>query len=239
MTTGPAPETQPVPAAAGPPPGPHVGEGRRGLRPALLAFATVLALALGALGGYAAARLTTGAPSEHSAEAGFARDMQTHHAQAVELAFIMRDRTDDPEVRTLTFDIATSQQHQIGQMYAWLVEWGLPQTGADPTMAWMGTADGEGHLMGTASSSSPTDAAPPMPGMATPAQLATLRAAKGVDAERQFLTLMIAHHKGGVVMAEAVLKRTGRGDVRTLAQAIVAAQKSEIDAMTAMLAART
>jgi len=36
-----------------------------------------------------------------SAEAGFARDMQVHHDQGVELAMIVRDRTDDPDVRLL------------------------------------------------------------------------------------------------------------------------------------------
>lgn len=41
--------------------------------------------------------------------------------------------------------------------------------------------------------------------MATPAQLDQMRSARGTDADRLFLTLMIAHHRGGVAMADAVL----------------------------------
>ena len=66
--------------------------------------------------------------------------MQTHHAQAVEMAFLVRDRTDDEDLRTVAYDIITSQQQQAGQMYGWLVQWGLPQTGSRPPMAWV---DGE------------------------------------------------------------------------------------------------
>ena len=61
-----------------------------------------------------------------SAAAGFARDMQVHHAQAVQMAMVVRDRTTDADVRLLAYDIALSQQHQIGQMYAWLTLWDLP-----------------------------------------------------------------------------------------------------------------
>ena len=56
------------------------------------------------------------------------------------MAFLVRDRTDDEELRTVAYDIITSQQQQAGQMYGWLVQWGLPQTGSRPPMAWV---DGE------------------------------------------------------------------------------------------------
>ena len=77
----------------------------------------------------AAARAT---PTETSADAGFARDMQVHHAQAVRMAMIIRDRSRDPLLRTIAYDIALSQQEQIGQLHGWLIQWGLPATGSRP-----------------------------------------------------------------------------------------------------------
>ena len=92
-------------------------------------------------------------------------------------------------------------------------------------MAWVGGEHGGTHA-------GPDGA---MPGMATPAQLVELRAADGVAAERLFLRLMIAHHEGGVTMAEAAVAQARTDEVRTLAAAIVAAQSSEIQVLQRML----
>ena len=175
-------------------------------------------------------------PLDHSAEAGFARDMQVHHNQAVEMSFIVRDLTDDPAVRLLAYDIATSQSQQAGQMYGWLNTWGLSQAATEPSMTWMTlpTLDG-GHEMGDMSEMTPGG---PMPGLATAEQIASLKAATGVEAERIFLTLMIAHHKGGVEMADAVLARSDNRVVVDLATSMVQAQTSEIQLMEDMLAER-
>jgi uncharacterized protein (DUF305 family) len=59
-----------------------------------------------------------------------------------------------------------------------------------------------------------------------------------VQAERLFLTLMIAHHRGGLEMAEGVLARTTVPQVVSMAKGIIVAQQADIDAMQAMLAAR-
>ncbi|KGN38013.1 DUF305 domain-containing protein [Knoellia subterranea] len=171
-----------------------------------------------------------GYPLDGSAEAGFARDMSTHHAQAVQMSLIVADRTEDPAIRTFAYDIATSQQGQIGQMFAWLKIWGLSPTGSQPAMAWMGS---DHHGATSASGESV-----PMPGMASESDIARLSAARGVEADRIFLTLMIAHHKGGVQMAEAVLTRSDRDEVVTLAGAMKQAQTAEITTMEQMLAAR-
>ena len=175
-------------------------------------------------------------PLDASVEAGFARDMQVHHLQAVDLSYLVRDRTDDPAVRLLAYDIATSQGQQSGQMFGWLASWGLSQAPVEPSMAWMTrpTIDGGGgHDMGAGMV--PGEA---MPGLATPEQIATLEAASGVEAERIFLTLMIAHHRGGVEMAEAVLARSDNRVVVDLATSIVRAQTSEIELMEGMLTER-
>jgi uncharacterized protein (DUF305 family) len=167
-------------------------------------------------------------PGDRSPEAGFARDMQVHHDQAVQMAFVIRDETSDPTLRAIAFDIITTQQQQSGQMAAWLQSWGLSPTGTAPPMTWM-----EGHTGHGAPGSAPTPGV--MPGMATAAQLAELESADGVRAERLFLTLMIAHHRGGVLMADAVLTTTEQPQVRRLATAIASSQRAEIEQMTELL----
>ena len=78
-----------------------------------------------------------GTPSDDSAEAGFARDMATHHAQAVEMSFVVRDKSSDQELRTLASDIIVTQSAQRGIFMGWLQQWGLPQASTRPRMAWM------------------------------------------------------------------------------------------------------
>ncbi|WP_066949846.1 DUF305 domain-containing protein [Microtetraspora fusca] len=181
------------------------------------------------------ALMRPGAPPDTSPEAGFARDMQVHHSQAVRMSMIVRDRTRDEETRRLAYDIALTQQQQIGQMYAWLETWGLPQTSSGRPMAWM---KGRHHVEMTAKPEQPTPESPPMPGMATSRQLKELEQASGRDAEVRFLRLMIAHHQAGVQMAEAALSLSDDPQVRRMATSMVAAQQSEIDLMERMLVAR-
>lgn len=191
---------------------------------ALVAAAAGLAVGLLVAGGM----LRTPAPAEGSADVGFARDMQAHHAQAVEMAVLVRERSTDPELRQVALDIELSQQQQQGQMYGWLAVWGRGQTTAAAPMAWAGD---HGHGSATA-----TDDDAPMPGMATPEQLADLRAAEGSEAERLFLELMIAHHQGGVAMAKEALARAEHPAVLRLAQAVVDSQTAEIAVLEDLLA---
>ena len=198
----------------------------------------VALLLLGSLGGYLLAGGAKGAPADWSADAGFARDMQTHHNQAVQMAWIIRDKTTDPALRTLAYDIATSQQQQAGQMYGWLVQWGLPQTGSTEPMTWMtASMDHEGSHPNSTDPSSADSMQ--MPGMATPEEIRALEQATGIDAERRFLTLMIRHHQGGVAMAEAALDLAERPEVLGLAQAVVTAQSAEIRLLEDLLRDRS
>ncbi|MFC5929325.1 DUF305 domain-containing protein [Cryobacterium melibiosiphilum] len=216
---------------------------RRGVRRVTLLVAIMLTALVVGVAAFSVGRLSTlvdPRPSDTSAEAGFARDMQTHHNQGVELALIIRDRTDDEAVRRLAYDITVTQGQQSGQMYAWLVLWDLSQAGAEPSMTWMtrpaptDSGSDSGHAHDTEHV-----AGEPMPGLATSEQIASLTAASGIDAEREFLTLMIAHHQGAVEMAEAVLDRSDNSTVRGFANAVVLSQKSEIDLMTGMLEDRS
>lgn len=187
----------------------------------LVGLALVTGLLIGSRLGSSAARA---APVEGSVDVGFARDMQAHHNQAVQLSTLVRAATDDPEIDGIALDIALTQQQQSGQMYAWLEQWGLPQRSSSAPMAWMG----HDHATG----------AGPMPGMATQAQVNALAAARGVAAERLFLSLMIDHHVAGVDMAAYAAGRAKEEPVRRLAGAMVAAQQSEISLLERLLGER-
>lgn len=218
----------------------------RGTRLAALVAAGV-ALVVVAVVAFSFGRLSTltePTPGDRSADAGFSRDMQVHHLQGVEMAMIIRGISDADDMQHLSYDIATTQAQQAGQMYGWLEEWGLSQYDPDP-MAWMAGGEG-GHAHGGADATGDTSATGDsmltedglMPGMATPEQLDELRAATGVEAERLFLELMIAHHQGAVEMAEAALELADSGVVLRLANSVVESQEAEIALMEGMLADR-
>ncbi|MCQ6271865.1 DUF305 domain-containing protein [Pseudarthrobacter sp. R1] len=165
-------------------------------------------------------------------DAGFARDMQEHHAQAVEMALLIRDKSSNPEIRAVAYDIATSQQHQKGQMYAWLQDWGLSQARSIPPMGWMESgAGGHGSASPHASQSGSGGGNGVMEGMAAPEQMQALRQSSGADADRLFIDLMIRHHQGGVAMASAAVRLAETATVRDFATLIMDAQTAEITAL--------
>jgi uncharacterized protein (DUF305 family) len=93
-------------------------------------------------------------------------------------------------------------------------------------MTWM-----RGHPGHPASSTATSQEVWAAMGLASEDQMKALRAATGTGGDRMFLDLMIAHHKGGVLMGQAALAEAGQPVVRQLATAIVNAQKVEIQAM--------
>lgn len=102
--------------------------------PLLSALLTVVIVA----GGVLTWRMWPRHPAESSVDVGFVRDMITHHDQAVAMATIIHDRSDDPDLVLLTTDIALTQQGQIGIMRGWLDGWDRLPTGSDLPMTWMG-----------------------------------------------------------------------------------------------------
>src|SRR5699024_1641238 len=72
-----------------------------------LAAVTVLALCLGTFLGWLV--FDPHHPGDDSAEAGFARDMSEHHAQAVQMSQLVMQRTEDEDVRRLAVDIDNNQ----------------------------------------------------------------------------------------------------------------------------------
>ncbi|MGO1628968.1 MAG: DUF305 domain-containing protein [Microbacterium sp.] len=206
------------------------GSARR-RRWALIALAIVLvAGAAFAIGRFTTFGAVTG---PNDADVGFARDMQVHHSQAVEMALIEYAATTDEELRFTAYDIATGQAAQGGEMYGWLVEWGAPQYGTDPLMAWMqGTEhDHGGAVTPTATDAELRDAM----GMATDDQLAELRAKAGTTAgDCLFVDLMVTHHAGALEMVEAVRGLGSDPRVHQVAGAMGETQQREIDAMNAI-----
>ncbi|THF66043.1 DUF305 domain-containing protein [Deinococcus sp. Arct2-2] len=186
---------------------------RPSISPAVLAASALAVAALLAAFLLLAPRLAK--PSEASTETRFVREMIQHHAQAVDMATRIRDRSTDRTLRSLALDIQLSQQEQIGQMRGWLTLWGLP---------WGGAGMSSEHAA--------------MMGMATPTEVNSLDESTPAQAEREFLQLMIRHHQGAVAMVKPVLTERVRPEVLALARQIASTQAAEIRLMTALLESR-
>lgn len=209
-----------------------VSSTRPWLRVGAMTVAALLLVGFGVLAGQKLLPAESSDPLTTSAEAGFARDMQTHHLQAVDMSMIILEKSDNQAIRTLAYDIATAQGQQAGQMFAWLTMWNLPQASGEPAMTWMMDNASHGSHSATDSESIATMA---MPGLATYDQMEALRAST-TDADAVFLELMIAHHAGGVDMAEGLLERSTNDVVTSLADRMVTVQVSEIAYMNELLA---
>jgi uncharacterized protein (DUF305 family) len=115
-----------------------------------------------------------GGGSFNAADVRFMQSMIPHHAQAVEMAKLVPDRTKRPELVELSQSIVRSQSQEIDRMRQLLA-----QAGAKP-------ADAGGAEHGG------------MHGMMRPHQLQQLASASGAEFERMFLDMMTTHHLGAV-----------------------------------------
>ena len=152
------------------------------------------------------------------ADSQFMQDMIPHHHQAIEMAALVADRTNRPELIDVAGRINASQDDEIRFMQDWLRSRGEPVP--DPTAH---------HAMHTTHM---------MAGMATPEQMAELAAAEGTAFDRMFLTLMIAHHEGAVRMVEELLELPGSAYDAVLFEFtsdITNDQTAEIERMHALL----
>jgi uncharacterized protein (DUF305 family) len=192
-------------------------------RRALLTGALVAVFAL--IVGYGAGLLTPSlrAPGDTSAEAGFARDMSIHHAQAVDMGMVAYQKATNDDVRQLGYDIALTQENQIGIMQTWLKDWHLQPTGSQPKMAWMPNGTKELTADGL------------MPGMATDAQVQQLNTVTGKQVDILFCQLMLRHHLGGIHMIDGLLAVSKDQQVRDLAQTMKNNQQGEIVTLQGLL----
>ena len=216
-----------------------------GKRPArwiriILASGAVLAvLLLGAALGTALPPVGGGwAQSEGgTVDIGFAQDMSVHHRQAALMAGLARDRSADPAIRLLAFDIETNQLEQIGQMQGWLSLWNAAALPTGRYMTWITGADSMPGMAGMAHGGGSSGMAT-MPGMASPADLDRLRAASGAQFDMLFLQLMLRHHQGGAPMARYAAQHGEIAQVRNLAEKMVVSQSAESEYMAQMITQR-
>ncbi|HEX5997401.1 MAG TPA: DUF305 domain-containing protein [Jiangellales bacterium] len=153
-------------------------------------------------------------PTFNDADVTFAQMMIPHHEQAVEMATLAQTRATDPELKQLAQDIRDAQEPEIATMTDWLRQWGQP------------TATPGGHNM---------PGMDDMPGMMTDAEMAELEAASGVDFDRMFARMMIAHHNGAIQMSRDVMAQGSNPDVKALAATIEQTQSAEIARLQAIL----
>jgi uncharacterized protein (DUF305 family) len=152
----------------------------------------------------------------------FMQGMIMHHAQAVEMTALIDSRTDNKELRLLGARISKSQSDEIEFMKRWLTARGESTSHAMPEMPGMNMS---GHQM-------------LMPGMLTAKQMDALRNAKGKEFDRLFLTGMIQHHNGALVMVKELADTAGAAqdaEVFNFVTDVDSGQRAEIRIMQTML----
>jgi uncharacterized protein (DUF305 family) len=161
-------------------------------------------------------------PDPNSVDVGFLQDMRTHHEQAVYLGlYYLQDDDTNPALRDIAREIVFGQSIEIGRMIQLLRQFGEPDANqTDTSMAWMNEP-------------TPADR---MPGLATDADIDNLLASSGTQADVLFVQLMVAHHQGGLHMAEYAAAHANVNEVKQFAASMVGSQQSEIAEMQALVA---
>jgi uncharacterized protein (DUF305 family) len=162
-------------------------------------------------------------PLWSEADVNFMQGMIMHHAQAVEMTALIPSRTENKEIRLLGEKISISQTDEINFMKRWLTARGEPTSLPMPEMKGM---DMSSHAM------------PLMPGMLTPEQMEALRNAKGAEFDHLFLTGMIQHHNGALIMVKDLFGQAGSGqdaEIFDFATDADNSQRAEIRIMQGML----
>lgn len=151
------------------------------------------------------------AATEHNdADTMFAQGMIPHHEQAVEMSEMMLRKNDIPaSVTDLAKRIQAAQAPEIETMTGWLKTWNESAT------------MGAGHSMD---------------GMMGEGDMKQLESAQGTEAAKLFLTQMIAHHQGAIMMAQTEMSQGKNAAAIQLSKDIVTAQKAEIKEMQDLLA---
>ncbi len=166
------------------------------------------------------------APSRSQADVEFMQGMIMHHTQAVEMTALIPTHSKNEKLRSLGARISSSQSDEMKFMQRWLAARGEPTTMSMPGMPGMSMSD---------------QAMPPMPGMLTQAQMSALRKARGAEFDKLFLTGMIQHHKGALVMVQTLFRSAGAGqdaDLFNFATDADNTQRAEINIMQAQLEER-
>ena len=171
-------------------------------------------------------------PQASQADAEFMQGMIMHHSQAVEMTALIPSHTENKELRSLGARISSSQSDEIKFMQRWLATRGEPLSMAMPEMPDAKMSD----MDKPADHSSHSIAL--MPGMLTPEQMDALRKAKGAEFDRLFLTGMIQHHNGALIMVKDLFDTPGAGqdaELFNFATDVDTGQRAEIRIMQSML----
>ena len=152
------------------------------------------------------------------------------------MAALAEMKATDPDVRQLAAKINTGQKAEIATMKGWLVSWGQPTT--MPSCPGMHCMPSNMMPSGTSPNGMMPSGMPTMPGMMpgmmSSADMAKLKAATGTDFDKLFLQMMIVHHQGAIMMAQAELAHGANPDAKALAGRIAKTQQAEIVAMRQM-----
>ena len=156
----------------------------------------------------------------------FMQGMIMHHAQAVEMTALIESHTTNKELHLLGARISASQSDEMAFMKRWLAARGEPVSPAKPP--------GDRHMPGMHQ----TSHSMLMPGMLTPKQMEELRKAKAAEFDRLFLSGMIQHHNGALVMVKELFDNAGAGqdaELFSFATDVDSGQRAEIRIMEKML----
>ena len=164
-------------------------------------------------------------PPKSPADVQFMQHMIMHHAQAVEMTALIDSHTENKDLRTLGARISRSQADEIKFMKRWLTARGEPASPPMHNMHNMPGMDMSQHEM-------------LMPGMLTAKQMDALRNAKGAEFDKLFLTGMIQHHNGALIMVKDLFDTAGAGQDAELFNFVTdvdSGQRAEIKIMQTML----
>jgi len=178
-----------------------------------------------------------GIPPYTKADVFFMQGMISHHAQAVTMSSFAESNGATSEVRVLAGRITVAQTDEIDFMKTWLGK--RKQTVPAGDMEAMAHAHHAGMDMSAMGGDAPGGL---MPGMLSPAQMDTLKTAKGPAFDWYFLTFMIQHHKGAISMVDELMSAKGAAnddDVFKFVSDVVADQSTEIDRMELLLRVRS
>jgi uncharacterized protein (DUF305 family) len=153
-------------------------------------------------------------PADDRVDLRFIDAMVLHHEGAVLMAEEALEKTNRSEIRVLAEAIIEAQAVEIAQMRAWRTAW-YPEAGAEPVMfhAEMN------HEMAMSED------------MRSAMMMAGDLGAADDTFDLRFLNAMIPHHEGALVMAQEILEKSDRPEVRELAEAILETQEVEINQM--------
>jgi uncharacterized protein (DUF305 family) len=178
-------------------------------------------------------------PPRSPADVRFMQGMIMHHAQAVEMTALIESHTTTKDLRSLAARISHSQSDEIKFMKRWLEARGEPtREPISPMMLEMHSMDMSSHAspsMDVASHSMVKTGL--MPGMLTEKQMEALKKAKGEEFDRLFLTGMIQHHSGALIMVKDLFDTAGAGqdaELFNFATDVDSGQRAEIRIMQTM-----